>query len=167
MGCIRSGILEKTMERYQSSYRYRCRVMCDCLDLLIKSLEISHEFSMKFTRPKGGFFVWLTVNKPSDFDADNFLTFCTTHPLKKFPLINYTVAEDRNIIHNDFYSNGDDQTEKFLIFESGSKFSCKRNAMRNCFRLSFAPLSPKKIHEGISLLLALFYRFFTSSSPSF
>ena len=121
------------MENNRRSFAQRSKIISDCLDLLIQSLEISHEISMKFQRPKGSFFIWLSIDKPINFNADNFLYFCLNNPIKKFPLIEYKFADDRNIIHNSFYSNEDENIFKILKFESGSKFSSHFYYYENLF----------------------------------
>ncbi len=96
--------LDAHIEKIRAIYRRKCNLMLDCLQK-----ELPEQ--VKFTRPEGGLFVWVTL--PEDVDASAFLkaamaeklmivpgaTFnCdTTAPSQSFRL-NYSTPSDEQIV---------------------------------------------------------------------
>lgn len=92
------------INRIRAVYGRKCKLMLDCLD---KELPAA----VKFTRPEGGLFIWVTL--PDNTDASAFLKACiaeklmivpgatfncdTTQPSQSFRL-NYSTPSDEQIV---------------------------------------------------------------------
>ena len=67
--------LDAHISMIREVYGRKCRLMLDCLEKELPS-------SVKFTRPEGGLFIWVTL--PDGVDAAAFLKACIAEKLKKF-----------------------------------------------------------------------------------
>ncbi len=65
--CWRRGVIQNRLPEIRSFYRSRCEIM-------LKSLQHSMPASVRWTRPEGGLFLWLTL--PQGQDSETILNAC-------------------------------------------------------------------------------------------
>lgn len=83
---IRSGDQGRLLDLYQDTYRTRCDALCD-------ALEASMPASARFTRPGGGFFVW--VQLPPGAQAREAMDDCMQQGVRYQPGAWFGSRDDR------------------------------------------------------------------------
>lgn len=67
---IELGLAEKQLRKCLDTYKAQCGALCDTLDAHLPS-------SCHFTRPKGGYFIWIQL--PENCDGDALSEHCLKH----------------------------------------------------------------------------------------